>query len=650
MMQLDTLTIYSHAGETRRIEFRPGELNVITGDSKTGKSSMIGILRFLLGSDSPHVPRGPILRSVIWYGLSAHVGGTRFFIGRPAPAHGTTTTQAFLQVGSTVPPPLEALEPNVNTEELRIFLGGLLGIGDNLNVPAEGQTRNAIAATFVHSLTYCFQGQGEIANPDILFHRQNHEWQPQTIRDTLPYFLGAQGIEDLHKRDELVKTRRSIKRVAQQLDQAVALRDQGVDAIELLWREASRVGLVTGTQPSTTGVAVEALRSALTSVDLSPVGIDPGSDMEEALDARLALRQELRRLNDEIHGLARYATVDDDYTAELEEHRARLATIGLLPEPSTSAVLCPLCMQTVPLPADEISALQQQLEDVHQKLESTARDQPRIQAARETLNARRVEVLAALRDLESTLRAQADEQDSAKASRDLWESRSYVKGKIAQFLQHIPEGDDHDLESLRRSLDELREVERQLAEDLDPEALRSRVASILNVVSRPLQTIARELDLEHSEFGARIDGHRLTIVADTPDGPAYMDQGEIGSGMNWVGYHLAAHLALHEFFIHHARPVPSFLVVDQPSQAFFPRDREEGGELEEMKDDDRENTRRLYELMFHQVQKMAGRMQIIAFDHADFGDPWFQDSIVERWRDGAALVPKSWDPAPLAEV
>ena len=37
----------------------------------------------------------------------------------------------------------------------------------------------------------------EIANPDILFHRQNREWMPQTIRDTLPYFLGAQGADDL---------------------------------------------------------------------------------------------------------------------------------------------------------------------------------------------------------------------------------------------------------------------------------------------------------------------------------------------------------------------------------------------------------------------------------------------------------------------
>ena len=84
-------------------------------------------------------------------------------------------------------------------------------------MPAFGQTRHALSASFVHSLIYCFQGQGEIANPDILFHRQNREWMPQTIRDTLPYFLGAQGADDLRRREELVERRRELRRLNQRL-------------------------------------------------------------------------------------------------------------------------------------------------------------------------------------------------------------------------------------------------------------------------------------------------------------------------------------------------------------------------------------------------------------------------------------------------
>ncbi len=64
--------------------------------------------------------------------------------------------------------------------------------------------------------------------------------------------------------------------------------------------------------------------------------------------------------------------------------------------------------------------------------------------------------------------------------------------------------------------------------------------------------------------------------------------------------------------------MPHFLVIDQPSQAFFPRDRDAGGDLDELSDVDRENTRRLYRLMFDVVSSLEGRLQVIAMDHAEF--------------------------------
>ena len=115
-----------------------------------------------------------------------------------------------------------------------------------------------------------------------------------------------------------------------------------------------------------------------------------------------------------------------------------------------------------------------------------------------------------------------------------------------------------------------------------------------------------------------------------------------GSGMNWVGYHLTAYLALQDYFIRNARPVPSFLVLDQPSQAFFPPDRETGGDLDELSDTDRENTRRLYRLTFDVVQQLGGDLQVVALDHADFEDDWFADAVQQRWRDGNALIPREW--------
>lgn len=126
-------------------------------------------------------------------------------------------------------------------------------------------------------------------------------------------------------------------------------------------------------------------------------------------------------------------------------------------------------------------------------------------------------------------------------------------------------------------------------------------------------------------------------------GPAYMDRGEIGSGMNWVGYHLSAYLALQDFFINNTRPVPHFLVLDQPSQAFFSRDRDRGGNLDELTDTDREHTRQLYELV-HQV--VAGLEGAPAGDRA--GPRGLRGRLVRRLGRPALARRRGPDPRILA--
>ena len=45
--------------------------------------------------------------------------------------------------------------------------------------------------TLLLATLLCLQGQGEIASPTTLFHRQGERGIPDALRDTNPYFLGA---------------------------------------------------------------------------------------------------------------------------------------------------------------------------------------------------------------------------------------------------------------------------------------------------------------------------------------------------------------------------------------------------------------------------------------------------------------------------
>lgn len=645
MMQLDALVLYNRDGNVRQIHFRPGQLNIITGESGTGKSSLIGILRFLLGGDSPNVPLGPIQNTVAWYGLLSHVGDTRFFIGRPAPAHGSTTEKTMLSIGISEAPPFSALKPNGNTSDLVDYLGGLIGIEENLHVPAEGQTRRPLAANFRHSLYYNFQGQGEIANPDLLFHHQNRDFQKQTIRDTFPYFLGAQSPNALRKRQELSELRRDMRRQTARLAEARSARELGVGQASGLIAEAKASGLLSTEIAATdAGSAFKLLKAVIEAenLDVAVDAVDSDAETESLIERRAELRERLRDINAKIRSLDEFARIGTEYGAELNEHRVRLASIGLIPEASNNEAVCPICQSSL-ADTDMRHRIEQSLQRVVHRIELAKRDQPRIADANAELTQARNQVRAELADIDTALEEFARTDEIRAAAHRTWNQQSFVRGRIAQYLDTTTLDTDDDITRLERSVEAIETKIARLTDELNPEALRSAVDSRLSIVSQSMTRLAQEFPLEHSGHGVRIDPYRLTVVADTLQGPAYMDEGAIGSGMSWVGYHLAAYLALHDYYIEANRPVPRFLVFDQPSQAFFPRDRETGGDLNELSDTDRDNTRKLYKMMFDSIEEHDGQLQIIALDHADFADSWFQDSIIDTpWRNGNALIPRDW--------
>lgn len=69
-MNLLAIVLYSKQGEHRVVDFRPGELNVVTGWSRTGKSALLDIVEFCLGRDTLTMPLGPIVNGRLVVALS----------------------------------------------------------------------------------------------------------------------------------------------------------------------------------------------------------------------------------------------------------------------------------------------------------------------------------------------------------------------------------------------------------------------------------------------------------------------------------------------------------------------------------------------------------------------------------------------------
>jgi len=155
----------------------------------------------------------------------------------------------------------------------------------------------------------------------------------------------------------------------------------------------------------------------------------------------------------------------------------------------------------------------------------------------------------------------------------------------------------------------------------------------------------KKLGAEFSEFPFRFDLTHLTVVADRPERPVPMSR--TGGAENHLAYHLAAMLALHHFAAKNKRPIPRFLIIDQPTQVYFPSHtvyKKADGSIQKTEADaDVVAVRRLFKLLVRFTKKDTPGFQILVTEHANLRDQWFQDALVDRpWAKPPALVPEDW--------
>lgn len=117
---------------------------------------------------------------------------------------------------------------------------------------------------------------------------------------------------------------------------------------------------------------------------------------------------------------------------------------------------------------------------------------------------------------------------------------------------------------------------------------------------------------------------------------------QIGSGANWVAYHLLILFALQKHFIQNDRPTPRFIVFDQPTQVYYPPgSNDDIVEVGQSSDDIAVN--KMFNFMIDVVDSLSPNLQVIVTDHAYLTDDRFKNSVIEIWRKGEKLIPEEWE-------
>ncbi|MGW0314001.1 DUF3732 domain-containing protein [Streptomyces flavidovirens] len=647
-MQLLALALYHRDGRNtpRVLRFRPGALNILTGESETGKSEVLTIVDYCLGRRAPNLPDDLIDQTVGWYALLVTFADqSRMVLARPRPT-GASTLHAFTRTGDAGLdiPQAHELVNNSNVAALRSELSARLGIEDFHFQPPTGAGRNPFDVSIAQAALLCFQNQNEIADQTALFHRQTESGMVQTLKDTLPYFLGAAGPEQALRRHRLGEAQRAQRAAQRKLDDALR-HQQAMDANGIaLVRLAQNEGLLTEAPlaPDTAHV-LELLHQALAAAPQTATPPDLRDRRQELNDERRLLREQLQEFDDALAAVDRWQQQGRAFTGELHLQLDRLKTLDLLgPEREHDTSVCPMCTQPLQHPDPSAQDIFELTGHLARELAQAQTLQPVREEHRHALQAERHGVTERLRINGTQIKELLASDERMRHLQEQNLRVAHIQGRIAEALTRT--GTDHDLTRLRNDLALAQENVATLEQLVDEDDVSAETERRLADIAIGMTAWAKRLNLggaaDATEVGISLK--LLNVVLRRPAGRLPLTR--IGSAKNHIGYHLVAHLALHTYLRRNNRPVPGFLMLDQPTQAFFP---EKPRDASTVQDADWATVTAYFQLLNDVVQLNRGDFQIIVCDHANLPEGWFQDAVIGNWRPDSegnrnALIPVDW--------
>lgn len=636
----------------RRIVFTANAVNVITGASRTGKSAVTPIIDYCLAAKSCSVPVNTIRDACAWFGvvvITAH--GEKLF-ARREPENQDATDDMYVLEGKVVDVPMIVPAKNATAPQIRRMLDELAGL-TKLDFAA-GETQSGFTGrpSFRDMGAFVFQPQNVVANPDVFFYKTDTQEHRQKLRTIFPYVLGAITPETLAKEHELRVLESDLRRKERELRDAQEVSARWVAEIRNHVSTARELGLLgpPPPEPETKDQMVTLLKEIVLRTDLTLKVTT--TTICESLSEMAALEREESVISTQLTShrrrlgeMRRLRDSSSEYQNALKIQRDRLKVADWLSDQHQGNEDCPICGHVMKEAGDQLK----QLVGVLRAIEQEAGITREIPAAFDLEFARVQQEAGVLTErLEAVqIRRKALNTRSSSAQQAQYQARRverFVGALESSLGLYERVGTDS---ALLEEVERMRERVLQLKRLVDTHGVQERLDRALQSVNNHAGRLIPRLDVERPDDPLKLDVKELTVRIIGPQREDGLWQ--IGSGSNWLSYHIATILALQIYFrgMKHSA-VPGFVVFDQPSQVYFPRKLAAHAEEEEsepqLTDEDVAAVRKAFAVMGEVVAESKCSLQILVFDHAP-ESVWgglANVILVEEWRGGNKLVPEAW--------
>lgn len=639
----------------RLLTFKEDKINIITGTSQKGKSAIITIIDYCLGSGDCNIPIGLIRDTTEVFALYVKIYGEHYFIGRENYDEHKSKMYIYKESSDkNLDLRSNAWLSNkndysINLQYFKSFINNIAGFK---NLETENRENNSFNthASFRDTAAFQFQTQNIIANPTTMFYKTDTWEHLQKLKTIFPLILGYKSYEIIDLENKINEQEKEKNNKIIKFEQIKSQYENWQSDVYKYYTEAISLGLTTS-DISIKSSNVDEIKNELSNIISN---VNSGSLYKDGTANRFS--EKLNSLNNERNEIIRELddlrfkynkVIEIDNSKELyvddvvREKETRLKPIEWFLNKKGNSN-CPFCGADSNKAIDELLRLNEERQknfDILAKSKSNELSFDREKKElRNDIKTKEIQITQIDQNLNILL---FEEKQNNNSIQKVYEFIGKIEHVIENLTKISPSSKiEIEIELLEQSIVKDKVSLKKLQKKFDKE-------NSLNKLNTTISNYVKLLPIE--------DNYNRKVVFDPSEGLGIKIKdiktkskyflSRIGSGANYMGYHLATIFGLHEYLYNltgtgKTNFISSFLVLDQPSQVYYPKEF-----TEESKDI--EDTKKIFTTSFEFMKRTDFKIQLIILEHVPpkiwVGIDEEAFNLVEEWdKELDALIPEEW--------
>jgi len=617
------------------VEFSSG-VNVITGKSSTGKSAIIEIFDYCLGSSEFTIPSGIITDYAKLYFIVLSLNDSYIVVARKP-----NSRRGFIR--QETEPSIDKFNSNYFLDEFYVSdfnkeLGKYFGLDitdtdEDINDRSfRFNERKKGRPSIRNMMPFMLQHQNLIANKHSVFYRFDEKEKREQTIEQFKIFCGFVTQEYFTTKQKLADEERNLKALELEKKYLLAKHDKNLSLVSnLLWQFQA----ITGTKlvDESAETVIKNPKQYLLRIESSFIRINDNLDQtSQELKSLITDKNTLQAQKRELAISLSKVNFSINYANSYRDHLNGFSEIDSVKIHRTE---CPFCKSETEILEKEANSLVAAIDWLNSELAKTPYFIDSFEVEAKDLQAKSNVLAQEEEEINKKIKTLQNINEDLKANKSLNEQGLKIKLQLESFLEALSESDQSAIdEKIGQSKGEIKKLKAILFDKFNVEGKLKGAQTYINQL---MNDIGKNFEFEESykPINLRFSIDTFEIYHQKSDGEKIYLR-SMGSGANWLYSHLTLFMSLLGYFcsLGNKALIPSILFLDQPSQVYFPvairddsdtfdakdlKQKREGRELSP--DEDLRAVTNMFDqlILFCEdtLKKTSIEPQIIITDHAD---------------------------------